>query len=123
MPAPFDDAAYVLMRAYVLSTWHYIALLDQNDREIARINYASDPRCSVAQNAATGEIAITVRLRGDDPDINPHRPLRIKGSRLYRDAADGDPLHPSSIDPARLVEAGDGIVYTHHLFLPFPTLS
>ena len=118
MVAPFDRAAYILLRAHILSTWHYISLIDSIGREVTRIDYITDPRCAVQQNAATGEIAITVRIRGDDTDIAPRIPLRIIGSRLYAAASGGEPLHPSSIDPASLAAADDGLIYSHHLYVP-----
>lgn len=119
MPAPFDRVAYVLIRAHVLDAWRYLAILDGDGREILRTEYATDPRCNVMQNAATGELAITMRLRGDDFEIAERRPLRISGSRLYAAPEGGESLHPTSIDPAMLIDATDGLIYTHRLYVPF----
>jgi hypothetical protein len=118
MLAPFDRVAYALLRAEVVTAWHYLGIVDANGREIARIDIATDPRATIHQHAVTGEVAISVRLRGDDPEIAPLLPVRLVGSYLYDVPTGGEPLHPSTISPSLIDTVTDALIYTHRLFIP-----
>lgn len=83
MARELDPAGYRWLRSRIAERWRYIAVLDEDFREICRLDTQTDPRIAVNVNDGAREVVYDVNLRGSDPEISARLPVRIGSTALY----------------------------------------
>jgi len=112
-----EPAGYRWLRARVFERWRYLAILDDDGRELCRLDCMTDPRIARTINDATAEVVVECSLRGDDPEFLNRLPVRIAATALYP-APDTDYRSLVSYSPGTLAEPSNGVTLEHRCHIP-----
>lgn len=102
---PTTAAGYRSIRNHLASTWRWFALYDQLGLEVTRVDIWTDPRCTVAINAATGRISIYLNATSSDADIG--NPRTIAAGALWNSQVGGKKMVEGTIEPMVVFDAPD----------------
>ena len=118
MTTPHTAAGDEDIRTYIENNWTFIALIDDTDSEVTRIDITGDARASFTSDATTNPLTIEITVEGGDADIPV--PTTFTRSELYKVSTGGDELSGDDFTEgsAEIASTNDTLQVTHDVEQP-----
>ena len=112
---------YQDLRDYVQANYKYIALVDNADNEVVRLEIGVDSRANWIHVAGANPLIVQVTVKGSDTEIT--EPCTLNKAYLYKTTVSAvkmaGGLHtPFTIESGDLGSADDSMVLTYQFELP-----
>ena len=115
---PITDAGHTDLRAYIMATWLWFEVRDEEETPILRIEIDDDPRVTWSED---GEVLkVTCTLSGDDEEMGDveETPVTVQYTAIFKGEVGGDALDLKEIVPFTFLNDSDELVIEHYVEVP-----
>lgn len=115
---PIADAGHTDLRAYIMATWIWFEIRNEEGTAILRIEIDSDPRVEWTEE---GEVLkVTGTFSGTDEEFGDveETPVTVQYSAIFKVEEEGDALDLKELTPFTFVNDADELIIEHYIEIP-----
>lgn len=110
--AQINNYGYEKLRDYILSSWNYIEVQDENGIAIKRFGVSDG--LTITGTSTSSELEYKLVITGDDTFLTK----TVAKSVLYDVATNGTPIATELFPPFTFESADDQLTINHRLYVP-----